>query len=405
MTSKITILTSILTVVATVIVILLMVLAFVYFRMEARDKKGKDSKELKDRENTPKKSSKNKQYTVDSIMNFMEFDKIEDNMIVQNNGKKYVMVVECQGVNYDLMSEEEKVSVEEGFLQFLNTLTGPVQIYTQTRTINMSSSIQSYKEKVDEIEAAYNKQKAKYEELVKRGNVPNDQLKKEYYELVKQRNLCEYGKDIIFNTEKMSLNRNILNKKYYVALAYYTSELGQENYDKNEIQELVFSELYTKAQAIIRSLAISGVIGKVMSSIELADLLYVAYNRDESETYGMDRALKAGYDELYSTAPDYMDKKIKLLNEEIENKAYEKANEKVIEAQTEKQKQYNQTVDDIDTIIDNLATLMIDENASIIGEDVAESAKEKIKEENKRKEKDKDVQKETKITRRVSSRA
>lgn len=203
----------------------------------------------------------------------------------------------------------------------------------------------------------------------------------------------------------MSLNRNILNKKYYVALAYYTSELGQENYDKNEIQELVFSELYTKAQAIIRSLAISGVIGKVMSSIELADLLYVAYNRDESETYGMDRALKAGYDELYSTAPDYMDKKIKLLNEEIENKAYEKANEKVIEAQTEKQKQYNQTVDDIDTIIDNLATLMIDENASIIGEDVAESAKEKIKEENKRKEKDKDVQKETKRTRRVSSRA
>lgn len=142
-----------------------------------------------------------------------------------------------------------------------------------------------------------------------------------------------------------------------------------------------------------------------MSSIELADLLYVAYNRDESETYGMDRALKAGYDELYSTAPDYMDKKIKLLNEEIENKAYEKANEKVIEAQTEKQKQYNQTVDDIDTIIDNLATLMIDENASIIGEDVAESAKEKIKEENKRKEKDKDVQKETKRTRRVSSRA
>lgn len=405
MTSKITILTSILTVVATVIVILLIVLAFVYFRMEARDKKGKDSKELKDRENTPKKPSKNKQYTVDSIMNFMEFDKIEDNMIVQNNGKKYVMVVECQGVNYDLMSEEEKVSVEEGFLQFLNTLTGPVQIYTQTRTINMSSSIQSYKEKVDEIEAAYNKQKAKYEELVKRGNVPNDQLKKEYYELVKQRNLCEYGKDIIFNTEKMSLNRNILNKKYYVALAYYTSELGQENYDKNEIQELVFSELYTKAQAIIRSLAISGVIGKVMSSIELADLLYVAYNRDESETYGMDRALKAGYDELYSTAPDYMDKKIKLLNEEIENKAYEKANEKVIEAQTEKQKQYNQTVDDIDTIIDNLATLMIDENASIIGEDVAESAKEKIKEENKRKEKNKDVQKETKRTRRVSSRA
>ena len=43
------------------------------------------------------------------------------------------MVVECQGINYDLMSQEEKVSVEEGFSQFLNTLKEPVQLYIQTR--------------------------------------------------------------------------------------------------------------------------------------------------------------------------------------------------------------------------------------------------------------------------------
>lgn len=39
----------------------------------------------------------------------MEFDKIEDNMIVQKNGKRYLMVVECQGINYDLMSRMEKM--------------------------------------------------------------------------------------------------------------------------------------------------------------------------------------------------------------------------------------------------------------------------------------------------------
>lgn len=391
MTSKITILTSILTVVATVIVILLMVLAFVYFRMEARDKKGKDSKELKDRENTPKKSSKNKQYTVDSIMNFMEFDKIEDNMIVQNNGKKYVMVVECQGVNYDLMSEEEKVSVEEGFLQFLNTLTGPVQIYTQTRTINMSSSIQSYKEKVDEIEAAYNKQKAKYEELVKRGNVPNDQLKKEYYELVKQRNLCEYGKDIIFNTEKMSLNRNILNKKYYVALAYYTSELGQENYDKNEIQELVFSELYTKAQAIIRSLAISGVIGKVMSSIELADLLYVAYNRDESDVYKLETMLNTNYEVLYTTAPDVIDKRIKALDEQLEKDALKLANEKIQEVKSDKEKLLEEKQKKFDEVLIEIAKDLLKKNEIRIGKNTAKKAIEKLDEQKKSQPKKKEA--------------
>ena len=88
-------------------------------------------------------------------MNFMEFDKVEDNMIVQKKGKRYLMVVECQGVNYDLMSNIEKVAVEEGFQQFLNTLRHPIQIYIQTRTINLESSISNYKAKVKEIEDKY----------------------------------------------------------------------------------------------------------------------------------------------------------------------------------------------------------------------------------------------------------
>ena len=81
----------------------------------------------------------------------MEFDNIEDNMISTKNGGKYVMVVECQGINYDLMSELEKNAVEEGFVQFLNTLRHPIQIYTQTRTINLESSIQTYKSKIEEL--------------------------------------------------------------------------------------------------------------------------------------------------------------------------------------------------------------------------------------------------------------
>ena len=76
-------------------------------------------------------------------------EKIEDNMIVQNNGTRYLMAVECEGINYDLMSEMEKVSVEQGFIQFLNTLRHPIQIYTQTRTVDIEESIQNYKNKLD----------------------------------------------------------------------------------------------------------------------------------------------------------------------------------------------------------------------------------------------------------------
>ena len=81
-------------------------------------------------------------YNKQSITKFMEFDKIEDNMIVQKNGNRYLMVVECQGVNYDLMSSMEQTAVEEGFLQFLNSLRYPIQIYVQTRTVNLENSIE-----------------------------------------------------------------------------------------------------------------------------------------------------------------------------------------------------------------------------------------------------------------------
>ena len=62
-----------------------------------------------------------KEYNKQSIFKFMEFDSIRDNMIVQKDGKRFLMIIECQGINFDLMSGLEKNSVEQGFLQFLNT--------------------------------------------------------------------------------------------------------------------------------------------------------------------------------------------------------------------------------------------------------------------------------------------
>ena len=163
------------------------------------------------------------------------------------------MVVECQGINYDLMSQEEKVSVEEGFSQFLNTLKEPVQLYIQTRKINLESSLNNYKEKVDEIEREYVKQKLRYEEIANNPNASDEQIKREYYEYIKQKNLYEYGKDIVYNTERMSLNKNILNEKYYVVVSYYADTMELGDLDQEEIKERAFSELYTKSKSIIRA--------------------------------------------------------------------------------------------------------------------------------------------------------
>ena len=314
----------------------------------------------------------------------MDFDKIEDNMISQKNGERYIMVVECQGVNYDLMSEVEKNAVEEGFIQFLNTLRHPIQIYTQTRTINLENSIQTYRDKVKELDDKLERQRMQYQNMVDSGKYSKQQLEQAYYELTKQTNLCEYGKDIIYTTERMSLNKNVLNKKYYIVIPYYTSELGQNDFDKDEKKNLAFSELYTRAQSIIRTLSVCGINSRILDSNGLVDLLYVAYNRDDAEVYGLDKALKAGYDELYSTAPDVLDKKMRALDAKIEQEAFNKANGAVIEAKSKKQKALERKENRMDDLIEQMAQLIIDENRAAIGNRVADDAKDIIKEERAR---------------------
>ena len=379
---------SILTIIIIVICILLAILVIVYFTSKKKKEKPKTDNIVNEAEEN--KKQKTKTFTVGSVMDFMEFDRIEDNMIVQKNGLKYIMVVECQGINYDLMSEVEKNSVEEGFIQFLNTIRHPIQIYVQTRTINLESSLQTYRDKVKEIEDRYNRQEMQYKEMQSSGRYTREQLSKAYYELVKQRNLKEYGKDIIYNTEKMSLNKNVLNQKYYIVVPYYPEELGENDFDKEEIKNLAFSELYTRCQSIISTLSACDVGGKVLTSNELAELLYVAYNRDEQEAFGLDKALQAGYDELYSTAPDVLDKKMRELDRRIEEEAYNKANEKVIEAQSAKARALRRKEDTMENLISQMAQLIIEQNRMVVGNDIANDAINRVKQEradNKQKEK------------------
>lgn len=373
-------LTAILTVVIIAIVILIAVLALVY--VTSKTKKEKKQKPVSDNSNNANAiAEKTKTFAVESVFDFMEFDKIEDNMIIQKKGNKYIMVVECQGINYDLMSEVEKNGVEEGFIQFLNTIRYPIQIYTQTRTINLEGSIQTYKDKVKVIEDTLEKQELQYKDMVSSGRYSKEQLDKAYYTLTKQRNLAEYGKDIIYTTEKMSLNKNVLNKKYYVVVPYYPEDVENANLDKEEIKNMAFSELYTRSQSILRTLAVCGINGKILSSNDLVDLLYVAYNRDEQETYGLDRAMQAGYDELYSTAPDVFDKKMKALDEKIEQEAFKKANEKVFEAKSEKQRKFERKEEKTEDLIERMAKLIIEQNSATIGRDVAKAAEKKIDDE------------------------
>ena len=379
---------NILIIVLSVMFFILLVLVAVFVGLKAREKSFNNPKKQADLVKNNKNVSKTKNnttnvntsYTKQSIMNFMEFDKVEDNMIVQKKGKRYLMVVECQGVNYDLMSGLEKNSVEQGFIQFLNTLRYPIQIYVQTRTVNLESGITKYKERVNTIGDRLLRKQMEYNRKQTMG-YNQAELNKAKLEVTREQNLYEYGIDLVKNTERMSLNRNILRKNYYVIIDYVPEDINTNNYGKDEIRSMAFSELYTKAQTIISALAVCNVNGKILDSNELAELLYIAYNRDDAEIYDLNKALNAGYDELYSTGEDVLQKRIKELDKKIERDAQNLANSSLREAmaESEEQKRAKEKEAKMDDLIKQMAQIIIDENQEIVGSDIAEKAKEKVK--------------------------
>ena len=172
--------TTILTILMGVFIVILVVLIFVYLMIRVKsNKENKTPKISSDVKN--KNSGMNEKKNViepASVFDFMEFEKIQDNMIIQKTKQKYLMVVECQGVNYDLMSGIEKTGVEEGFIQFLNTLRHPIQLYIQTRTINLEDSINMYKQKIKEIQSRLIKMQQQYAMMQESRNYSNQEKQK-----------------------------------------------------------------------------------------------------------------------------------------------------------------------------------------------------------------------------------
>ena len=248
-----------------------------------KNKKVKMEGEESNNSNKENKKVNGKSQGKESIKKFMEFDDIVDNMIVRKNRQQYVMVVKCKGINYDLLSEEEKIAVENGFTQFLNTLRFPVQLYVQTRSLNLKDIIEVYNSKVDSLKHEVDSLDLKIKKAKMSGNIELQQRLE--FDRRRKANVLAYGSDITDYIGKMSLNKNVLQQNTYVIVSYYASEIGAEinNYAKHEIDSMCFNELYIRTQSIIRGLATAEVYGRILESEELAELLYIAYNRDDAE--------------------------------------------------------------------------------------------------------------------------
>ena len=373
-----------------VLVVIIIALVVAYYFLVYKSKVNKE-----EREKAKEIKTANKEFngiTRETTDKILDFDEIKDDMIIRKNGQQYIMVIQCKGINYDLLSEEEKESVERGFVEFLNTIRFPIQLYVQTRSLNLRKTIDAYKEKVnviaDEIKSLQ-KQRAEY---LRTGN--QKQVEMTDFEIRRKENVLEYGQDISNYIGRMSFNQNVLQQKTYVVVSYFKSELGNiSNYSKDEIINMVFTELYTRAETLIRSLGSAQVSGRILDSEELTELLYIAYNRDEEQIYQLDRALDAQYDALYSTSKDVLQKQRERIDNQLEDMAVDLASESLLKADDilkDREKLNNElrerTIEIIEEYKNQLSPDLYNETKKIIEEQTAQEDKKAKVETAKQKE-------------------
>lgn len=299
------------------------VLFLVVTKKQKNEVANKDSKNPSSKDN---KKEKTHEMRKEDVFDFMEFDEITDNMIIQNKGTRYTMMIQCKGINYDLMSDVEQLAVEEGFITFLNTLTSPIQLYVQAQNLDLKGTIRVYKDHVDKIREEFENVNQEYNRINEAFDSTKQQIANIERERNKTLNVYEYASDIVNYVERISLNKSLLQRTFFVLVSYNSSEINAiDRFSKEEVRNICYNELVTRAQSIINGLASCSVAGRILNSNEIADVLYTAYNRDDKGLMSVKEALDSGFYRLYSTSEDIFLKKQKKLQEEIDNEAKIKA--------------------------------------------------------------------------------
>ena len=310
-----------------ILLAILAVFAVIFFTVTKKQEKAanlleKDSQKGNHNPKNAKNNEKKEEVRKEDVFKFMEFDRILDSMIVQNNGSRYTMAIKCKGINYDLMSEVEQISVEEGFITFLNTLRYPIQLYVQAQNVDLKSVIQEYKNNISGVKSDFERLDAEYNKVLESFESTTQEIEKAENERNKVLNVYEYASDIINYVERMSTNKSLLQRNFYVLVSYSTSEIaGADKFTKDELLNICYTELLTRAQAIISGLSSCSVEGRVLDSNEVADLLYMAYNRDDKGLLSVKEAIDSGFYRLYSTSEEAFFKRTELLNQQIEQEA------------------------------------------------------------------------------------
>lgn len=150
-----------------------------------------------------------------STQNTLLFSEMRENMIIMSDGS-FRAVVECESINFDLMSSREREGIEFSYQNFINSLYFPIQVLIRSRRVDIGP----YLDRLAEIRR-------------NQDNMLLNVLMDDYMDFI----------DIL------AQEANIMDKSFYVVVPYYPA--GEENAFKQQTKGLFNSFFSGKKEATV----------------------------------------------------------------------------------------------------------------------------------------------------------
>lgn len=223
------------------------------------------------------------------------------------NDNEYLGYLEVKGTPFNLLSYRERINLEESFGNLLNGISYNIQFYVPSRSLNLDTFSLRYEQKVKELGK-------KVEELEKSlSNANEKDYDYIYSNLMKANNQYEYAVKLLNYFIERNIDTKLLERRYYIVLNFIFDSSKYENeLSKEEILQVAFNDIVNRADVIRNTLEKMKLSSKFLNGMEVAELLYSSYNKEDADNLRLSNAVAARYNHLYTTSSMYGSKDVVL---------------------------------------------------------------------------------------------
>ncbi len=202
-----------------------------------------------------------------SAQNSLLFSEMRENMVIMSDGN-FRAVVQCQSINFDLMSAREREAIEFSYQNFLNSLYFPIQVLIRSRRVDIGPYI---------------------DRLMRIRQSQDNML------------LNVLMDDYVGFIDILSQEANIMDKSFYIVVPFYPA--GDMNVIKKQAKGLFDSffggnkettvtkidqttyekakdEIKNRVDSVMSGLFQMGIKSGQLNTRQLGELFYNAYNPD-----------------------------------------------------------------------------------------------------------------------------